>query len=184
MTVSNLCDCSFTKIYNAVVQCRSCGGDCSGNCPKNSFNAESVSRQIQNQAGVSQSQMIGVKDAFYIGGDKIQSIKKNPALKPYNNLSDRSTAHIVKLSSVIPTRGDSVSRSVTSNKPGSMGPGGTGVDVKHGSYARYLGKLKASNIGPDGKSVSQSQTIPGARNRPAVNNKQYRFSIISNKCCS
>jgi hypothetical protein len=42
----------------------------------------------------------------------------------------------------IPTRGNSTKTSITSNKPGGMDPGGAGVDVKHGSYHRYLAKKK------------------------------------------
>ena len=46
----------------------------------------------------------------------------------------------------VPTRGNSTKSTITANKPGAMTPGGYGVDVKHGSYARYLGKLKGRTL--------------------------------------
>ena len=46
----------------------------------------------------------------------------------------------------VPTRGNSTRSTITGNKPGAMTPGGYGVDVKHGSYARYLGKLKGRTM--------------------------------------
>ena len=81
-----------------------------------------------------------------------------------------------------------------------MAPGGVGVDVKHGSYARYLAKIKASNIvgpkntnyGPFDKNdvnnsvnrLAKQNTGLEARLRPAVNNKQFRFSFgFTNEQC-
>ena len=62
----------------------------------------------------------------------------------WNNLSDRKEKH--KQQVVVPTRGNSLKRSVTSLRPGALSPGGQGVDVKHGSYDRYLNKLKGNKI--------------------------------------
>ena len=95
----------------------------------------------------------------------------------------------------VPTRGSSTITSITRNRPGAMAPGGVGVDVKHGSYARYLAKIKASNIvgpkntkhGPFDKSDNVNNSINRlakqidgleARLRPAVNNKQFRFCLL------
>ena len=44
---------------------------------------------------------------------------------------------------IVPSHGDSTRRSLTRLRPGSLIPGGQGVDVKHNSYARYLARLKA-----------------------------------------
>ena len=102
-------------------------------------------------------------------------------------MSDRREAHGMRnahgmLYTNVPTRGNSLRSSVTSCKPGSMAPGGKGVDVKHGSYARYLGKLKSRNIVSD-ETQQIVSSIAGARTRPAMNNKQYRFSIINTTNC-
>ena len=205
-SVLHLCDCSHKQIINAVIQCRGCGGNCSGgNCPKNSLNKKNIQAQIQNQVGVSESQKMDVKNSITITGDIYNNSPVNPGKgsmtwgNPYNlrNMSDRINPHSVTNNNV-PTRGNSLHSSVTANKPGSMVPGGRGVDVKHGSYARYLGKLKASNIvsnknGPfdtsdvngSVKQLARENTGIGSRLRPAMNNKQYRFTIIhANNCCS
>ena len=147
---------------------------------------EITEKIIQNQVRVSESQLLDVKGALTIGADYLDK-PVNSTNYPFKNMSDRREAHGIRnadgmLYTNVPTRGNSVRSSVTSNKPGSTAPGGKGVDVKHGSYARYLGKLKSRNI----VSNEKKQHVPefeGSRTRPAMNNKQYRFSIVNTKKC-
>jgi len=64
-----------------------------------------------------------------------------------NNLrgqSDRALPSTKPTYINVPTRGNSTKTTITSNKPGGMAPGGAGVDVKHGSYHRYLAKKKGT----------------------------------------
>ena len=170
MTLLSFCDCSGNGMLNGVVQCKGC----------NPINKKNIEKQIQNQVGVSESQMIDVKSAITIGSDYL-ALPANLTNYPFKNMSDRRNAHFT-LNNNVPTRGNSVRSSVTSNKPGSMAPGGKGVDVKHGSYARYLGKLKSKNI-ISNENMESVSYIEGARIRPAMNNKQYRFSIINTTNC-
>jgi len=62
----------------------------------------------------------------------------------WNQASDRAVAHVQTLvtSSGSAYHGSSLRRSLVRLRPGAMSPGGVGVDVKHGSYARYLLRLK------------------------------------------
>ena len=60
--------------------------------------------------------------------------------------SDRYYKAKVPKTTIIPNRGNSTKRTQTSLRPGALGPGGTGVDVKHNSYARYLAKKKGKTI--------------------------------------
>jgi hypothetical protein len=167
------CDCSNNVISNKISQCKSCNfSDCSGNCT--SINLKTIEQHIQNQVGVSQSQMIDVKSAIYIGSDYLDNPPDLTSNYPFKNMSDRRNASSVSNNNV-PTRGNSVRSSITSNKPGSMVPGGKGVDVKHGSYARYLGKLKAPV-------VSRHNGQNNVNDTNIFNNKSYRFSIINNNC--
>ncbi len=46
----------------------------------------------------------------------------------------------------VPSHGSSTHSSTTRLRPGSLTPGGTGVDVKHNSYSRYLLRLKGGAI--------------------------------------
>ena len=207
-SVSNLqlCDCSGTIFDNPVVQCRSClNHACYVNC-KNA-RQKTIEARIQNQVGVSQSQMNSVRSAFYIrevsgnnvGGTLSGGITSSRIWGNSNNLrnqSDRLKIHFPKNYNV-PTRGNSTKSSVTANRPGSMCPGGRGVDVKHGSYARYLGKIKANNISQSKMGPFNSQDVNGsvarleklnsgigARTREVVDNKLFRFSIINTtRCC-
>jgi hypothetical protein len=48
----------------------------------------------------------------------------------------------------VPSRGNSTKRSLTRLRPGNA-CGGIGVDIKHGSYERYLIKLKGHTIKPN-----------------------------------
>lgn len=61
------------------------------------------------------------------------SVSQNPNVIGWNQMSDRINPHE-----------QTVVIAKTKNRPGSMSPGGIGVDVKHGSYARRLAKLKGT----------------------------------------
>jgi hypothetical protein len=190
----NLCDCSKTQIlFNTYGRWGTCTDpNCVNLCLKKEEKLRQREKQIQNQVGVESSQMMDVKSAFTIGEDLMKKPRTYSKFEnvlpnyPFRNLSDRSVGSnsAIKFHNNVPTRGSSTVSSVTSNKPGSSAPGGIGVDVKHGSYARYLGKLKASNIQSDETTQPYTPpTIKAGRLRPAVNNKSYRFSIINTKNC-
>jgi len=61
----------------------------------------------------------------------------------WNQRSDRILASVQP---PLPTRGNSLKSTLTSDRPGAGSPGGSGVDVKHDSYARYLNRKKAATI--------------------------------------
>lgn len=141
--------------------------------------------QIQNQVCVSQNQILSVVTAFAIRGNKENATTPRNGSMVWGNLnnlrnqSDRALSHTLKNNNV-PTRGNSLKSSITSNRPGSMKPGGTGVDVKHGSYARYLGKIKANNIAVN----SDGKSDVSVNSKNINDNKLYRFTIINtNNCC-
>ena len=69
-----------------------------------------------------------------------QEIRLGARQLPWSNFSDRARPSVQHAA---------VSRGlgVTAGRPGGMTPGGKGVDVKHGSYARYLNKLKGGRGG-------------------------------------
>ncbi len=62
----------------------------------------------------------------------------------WNQYSDRAVAGIVRTD--VPTHGSSTHRSITRMRPGSTSAAGSGVDVKHGSYDRYLARLKGRSV--------------------------------------
>ena len=180
------CSCEPIQFSDYTNYCKiSCNQDpfCNTDSCKNQ-RLKIKEAQIQNQVSVSQNQMLSVITAFAIRGNKDNATnpRKGSMIwgNPYNlrNQSDRALPHLSKNNNV-PTRGNSLKTSITNNRPGSMKPGGTGVDVKHGSYARYLGKIKANNIAI--KSDGKSDVSVNSKN--INNNKLYRFTIINTKNC-
>jgi hypothetical protein len=69
----------------------------------------------------------------------------------WNQMSDRNIAHVQQV--VVPSRGDSTRTTLTRARPGACSAGGVGVDVKHGSYDRYLARLKGKSCNPVQKST-------------------------------
>lgn len=213
-----LCECDKLNSVNVntIVQCRACtNNECDKECRTNL--QKPIQARIQNQVGVTESQLLSVNSAFTIsfnekneeGNHKFPLYRRDSRIfgnkLNLRNQSDRtfpSRSTDTRGFNNVPTRGSSTSTSITRNRPGAMAPGGVGVDVKHGSYARYLAKIKASNIvgpkntkhGPFDKSnnnvnnsvdrLAKQNAGLEARLRPAVNNKQFRFSFgFTNEEC-
>ena len=68
----------------------------------------------------------------------------NTGSGPWNQASDRAVAGVVVHN--VPSRGSSAHCTRTSARPGACSAPGRGVDIKHGSYDRYLAKLKGRTV--------------------------------------
>ena len=90
----------------------------------------------------------------------------------WNQMSDRVQASIQTV--VVPSNGNSLRRTLTSDRPGAAAPGGKGVDVKHDSYARYLNRKKAGNL------KTQTRNIASV---PLYGNKTKATGLIANNNC-
>lgn len=86
----------------------------------------------------------------------------------WNQSSDRAVAGIVH--SNVPTYGSSTHQSITRMRPGSTSAPGAGVDVKHGSYDRYLARLK-------GRAALRTQAAGKAVAIPLQGNKTQSYGI-------
>lgn len=195
----NICDCSLNK--NPYYQYRNytCGqpSDTSLDCSQCFINKKTISAKIQNQVYVPQSQRNSVLNSSTIAFDSKTKLNSPNSSSIWGNKyylrnqSDRNVPHHNKSYNInVPSRGSSTATSLTRNRPGSLAPGGIGVDVKHGSYQRYLAKKKANNIfSPKNDEDNLKHYIVTAQNSiPGIalvnNNKQYRFNIIAvNKNC-
>jgi hypothetical protein len=92
----------------------------------------------------------------------------------WNQASDRAVAGVVARN--VPSRGaSSIHGSITRARPGATSAPGSGVDIKHGSYARYLAKLK-------GRTVARPCT-PAPAVAPLRGNKTQYYSIASPFSC-
>ena len=84
---------------------------------------------------------------------------------------------------------DNAVASVAKNRPGMNAPGikavgGVGVDVKHGSYARYLNKIKGRGPIRRGGNVVIPPEIPFSRAAPIYGGKVVKTAIIGNSAVS
>lgn len=105
----------------------------------------------------------------------------------WNQMSDRREPHhqIVKTGSGSTYGASSTRRTITRLRPGALSPGGTGVDIKHNSYERYLNRLKGK--GPARRGVItpafDDPYIPFDRAFPIYGGKTIKTSIVSGCDC-
>ena len=203
-------------------------GDISG-CT--SLDKVTIEKRIQNQSRMPESQYINALDAVTVSQNMLsfKGSKQNyfdmssRVWSTPNNLrnqSDRSTPsnsgawtgpnsrnpalgvkYGIKGYVNVPTRGNSTKTTITANRPGAMTPGGEGVDVKHGSYHRYLAKKKGYLLTKQSVSVNTKPIpITGANNQywyragtshnprnnivynsSTINNMSYKYSPVAIK---
>ena len=175
-------DCSFCN-YPAqvevvqVIGCRSCGRYPSNTVGPNT-SIESASgyipdqKRIQNTVRVDSSEYtmnVGALNVYTPAVSRYQYVN-------WNQMSDRAVPGVVNTN--VPRRGVSSTRtSITACRPGSTSAAGKGVDMKHGSYDRYLARLK-------GKSALRTQSQASAQNNiPVQGDKTLKYGIAySNQC--
>ena len=172
-----LCSCNNELIVNIPCQIKACDItnydstieeiQCTSN--QNKLNTQ---KQIQNQVRISESQLTDVRSAVYSGFDFFQARYNKTFIPGSQNMSDRIVPHIQRgyIGRRGSFKGNSVRHSITSSKPGSTGPAGIGVDVKHGSYARYLAKLKTPYL------VNSESDVP------IKGNKSRNLSLLGKNC--
>lgn len=91
----------------------------------------------------------------------------------WNQMSDRAVPGVTR--SVVPSHGNSTRTSLTRMRPGSTSAPGKGVDMKHGSYDRYLARLK-------GKSVIRTSPNPNSA-QVSNNAKSIKWGIAYSESC-
>ena len=136
-------NCTYPSATSVCTGSCSCSGTCSATS-KNIFsqNIYLTQRQIWDQVRVPSSLNLMRSSALIVGSNRIGLINGK-----FNNQSSDKNIPSIQIHPV-QTRGNSVRSTLTSLKPGACMPGGQGVDIKHNSYARYLGRKKACNIKP------------------------------------
>jgi hypothetical protein len=183
---------------------------------KTSFDQFTINRRIQNQSRASSGRYVDNLSSVIVASNFLNTnpeIRSNIIYQANNtwgnplylrNQSDQVLPSNYKILPSnrfinIPSRGNSVKSTLTSNVPGGSTPGGVGVDVKHGSYQRYLDKKKGTIVSngrppnpepllwyrenPTSLScdVNKPQTC-GYRKKPnssGINNKPFKFSLVS-----
>lgn len=166
------------NIYNGKTsigyRVRSCDTNLNSNTPANQYqrlkliwntvrtqssnytmNLESLSA-YQKPSNVYQP--INVNGSYYIASPGVC----------WNQMSDRASPHtqVAFTPSGSAYHSSSTKRSIVRNRPGCLAPGGTGCDIKHNSYDRYLNRIK-------GKGPLRRGVIPPAFGAPIPFNRAY-----------
>lgn len=188
--------CSNWCVFPTTISepCLRCSNTCITKMENNklvatSFDQLTIQKRIQNQSRASEGRYMDNKNAVIVAsnflnfsGNRVQVLKESTLQwgKPYNlrNQSDQvlpsrsSPNYTLQFTNInVPTRGNSVKSTVTANRPGASTPGGIGVDVKHGSYIRYLDKKKGKILSLANPSFSDELPL-----------EWYRQPILSKKC--
>ena len=123
-----------------------------------------IQKQIQNTVRVPASLYITDLAALTVRGPQSGPNSNKPLQQFYyvneSQASDRNRLHF--------------QQSIANPKlrPGKLAPGGTGVDVKHNSFARVLARRKAQNI----RTITNTTT-------PFTGNKVQKFAIVNSDQC-
>jgi hypothetical protein len=162
-----VCNCNISVLNTYNNEPNSTMG-CTGICSSASESFQNSSPQtyqkvIWNQVRVPSSLYTMNKSAFAIGFDRSTTSTNNPS-------SDRQEPSFQSQS--LPSHGNSLRTTITRLKPGAGMTGGSGVDIKHNSYARYLGRKKTCNL-------QTQQMSPSTSSYPNAGNKREMVGLIS-----
>ena len=173
--------------------CRSFNQNLNGNDPATQYQRQKI---IQNT--------VRVKSSLYTMNLAALSVYQRPNLiyklvdtsgatyvvppgVNWNQMSDRKEPHVQR---VVTASGSgygasSTKRTIVRLRPGALSPGGSGVDIKHNSYDRYLNRIKGK--GPVRRGLVPanygSPYIPFNKAFPVYGGKTIKTSIVSGCDC-
>ena len=177
--------------FSSLTRCKGCNKNLTSNNPATRYQ---IQKLIQNTVRVPSSiytmnlgalsvyqkpdslyQVVNLGDATYISSPGVN----------WNQMSDRAKPHKQTVVSANGLTGNSLKRTITRCRPGALSPGGTGVDIKHNSYDRYLARIKGTaplrrERIPDTFVLNE---IPFNRAFPVYGGKLFKTSIINNCNC-
>ena len=152
------------NVFSSCYGCLDCS-DCLGFEDKNI--QITTNKRIYKTFMVPSSEYTMVRKSYVVSKDTLTSKDINQ-----DNKSDRFKPHKTPNTAVVPSHGNSTKRSITRLRPGSMIPGGEGVDVKHNSYERYLAKKKGHLFLPgkysDDKDLLKNKVVNNKVQKPSI----------------
>jgi hypothetical protein len=162
---------------------RSCNSNLTGSTPAEQYQRLKL---IQNTVRINGSLYTANLGPLTAYKTPISDPKQNLYGVCWNQMSDRPVPSVQK--ATIPT-GFATSMngkhtSVTSGRPGCQTPGGTGCDIKHNSYDRYLNRLKGK--GPLRRGIvppNFGNPIPFNPAFPVYGGKTFKTNIIDTCNC-
>ena len=176
-----------------IYRCRGCNNNLTSNDPASQYQRQKI---IQNTVRVPTSLFtmnlgaLNVYERPNLDYRVVDISGSTYVVSPgvnWNQMSDRKDPHIqvVKTGSGSGYGASSTRRTITRNRPGAMSPGGSGVDIKHNSYDRYLNRIKGKKplrrdpVPP----TFGSPYIPFNRAYPIYGGKVMKTSIVNNCNC-
>tara|TARA_B100000424_G_scaffold66372_1_gene48978 strand:- start:7814 stop:8239 length:426 start_codon:yes stop_codon:yes gene_type:complete len=99
------------------------------------------------------------------------SARQNQKNQVWNNQSDRTNKSVVKIN--VPRNGNSTKGSITSLKPGALSAPGSGCDIKHGTYQRYLLRKKGNLLKTSFEKTGEAK----------IGNKTQAYTLLSYENC-
>ena len=160
-----------------VIGCKGCGSVSNGQTAVAHVASIPTQKRIQHTVRVDGSEYTMNKGALTVYTHPVATYQN----VNWNQMSDRAVPAVVHRN--VPSHGSSTRSSITRMRPGSMSApsstvqGSKGVDMKHGSYDRYLAKLK-------GKKPLRTQTQQSTANVvPQYGNKTRVFGIACSDSC-
>ena len=162
--MADSCNCDYNN-QPVVTRCVTCSS------PNESIvsSCEDITqKRIWNQVRIPSSIYSMNISSLTSGAERLKKSDFPPNIN-WNQMSDRQIASIQP--AIHSSHGNSTKSTLTSSKPGSQTPGGTGVDVKHNSYARYLNRKKAGNL--------KTQSCNSREIKPIYGNKTYATNAVS-----
>lgn len=173
--------CSIMNVNNS---CRGCYKNMSSNDPAMINQRQKIIQKVVRINSSLYTMNIAGLNVYQSPSQNYQIVKQagsNYIIPPglnWNQMSDRSrpSHQIVKTGSGS-TYGSNSSRGTkVCNRPGAMSPGGSGVDIKHNSYERYLNRIKGKGLLKKGKiQANDGQKMTGG--------KDSKLAIVNNCFC-
>jgi len=155
---------------------KNCKGTCNISSTNNPSSIYQRQKIIQNTVRVRSS-------LFTMNIGALNVYQKPSSLYQYVNwkqMSDRKIPHIQQ--TVVPST-KSTKHSYTWHRPGCQSPGGKGVDMKHGSYDRYLARIKGKAPLRRGVIGPILPDEPFNRAFPVYGGKTFKTNIVNGYNC-
>ena len=184
---------SYSNNGELLYRCRGCNNNLTANDPASQYQRQKI---IQNTVRVQSSLFtmnlgaLSVYERPNLDYKIVDISGSTYVVSPgvnWNQMSDRREPHVqvVKNGAGSGYHSSSTKRTITANRPGAMSPGGTGVDIKHNSYDRYLNRLKGKKPIRRGVIPPTFGTpyIPFNRADPIYGGKIMKTSIVNGCNC-
>ena len=183
----------YDKKNPLIYRCRGCNNNLTANDPASQYQRQKIIQKTVRVPASVFTMNLGALSAYERPNVKYNLVDisgstylVSPGVN-WNQMSDRREPHIqvVKTGAGSGYHSSSTKRTITSNRPGAMSPGGAGVDIKHNSYDRYLNRLKGKapmrrGVVPPNFGVPY---IPFDRAYPIYGGKVLKTSIINGCNC-